>query len=204
MKTVSGLFDTYAEGQSAVRALEDANISRDAISIIANNGDTAAHHGDGAVDGAETGAGLGAIAGGAGGLLAGLGMLAIPGIGPVVAAGWLATTIAGMAAGAIAGGAAGGIIGALTESGVPEEDASVYAEGIRRGGTLVTARVEEAVAPTVARVLDEAKRVDVAGRRQEYAHKSWQGSPDNKDGRVPVDAPVAPGSGPTGGVAGRL
>ncbi|MGF6178734.1 hypothetical protein ABIE33_007054 [Ensifer sp. 4252] len=61
--------------------------------------------------------------------------MASPGVGPVVAAGWLAAT----AAGAIAGSAVGGIIGALTDSGVPEEDAHVYAEGVRRGETLVTA-----------------------------------------------------------------
>jgi hypothetical protein len=68
-------------------------------------------------------------------LLAGLGLLAIPGLGPVVAAGWLAST----ALGAVAGGAAGGLIGALTAAGVSQEDAHVSAEGIRRGGTLVTA-----------------------------------------------------------------
>ena len=71
--------------------------------------------------------------------LAGLGLLAIPGLGPVVAAGWLAST----AVGALAGGATGGIIGALTQAGVKEEDAQLYAEGIRRGGTLVSARVPD-------------------------------------------------------------
>ena len=55
----------------------------------------------------------------------------------MVAAGWLVAT----AAGAAAGGLTGGIIGALTQAGVSDEDAQVYAEGVRRGGTLVTARV---------------------------------------------------------------
>ena len=41
----------------------------------------------------------------------------------------------------VAASAAG--IGGLTESGVPENDAHVYAEGVRRGGTLVTARVDD-------------------------------------------------------------
>jgi hypothetical protein len=40
-------------------------------------------------------------------------------------------------------GTAGGLIGALTAAGVSKEDAHVYAEGIRRGGTLVTARVPD-------------------------------------------------------------
>ena len=79
------------------------------------------------------------MAGGIIGLLTGLGLMAIPGVGPVVAAGWLASTAAGVAA----GGAAGGIIGALTQTGASEEDASAYAEGIRRGGTLVSARVPD-------------------------------------------------------------
>ena len=75
--------------------------------------------------------------GGAAGLLAGLGLLAIPGIGPVVAAGWLAAT----AAGAAAGGATGGIIGALSRSPASAKTKPhVYAEGVRRGGTLVTVR----------------------------------------------------------------
>ena len=66
--------------------------------------------------------------------------MAIPGLGPVVAAGWLVST----AALAVAGGAAGGLIGSLTQHGVDEDEANAYAEGVRRGGTLVTARVPEA------------------------------------------------------------
>ena len=77
--------------------------------------------------------------GGTAGLPAGLGLLAIPGLGPVVAAGWLAATAVGAAAGA----ATGGIVGALTEAGVSEEEAHSYAEGVRRGGTLVSARVAD-------------------------------------------------------------
>ena len=86
------------------------------------------------------GAGIGATAGGVVGLLAGLGLLAIPGVGPVVAAGWLVAT----AAGAAVGGTAGGIIGALTQAGTSQEDAYLYAEGVRCGSTLVSARVADA------------------------------------------------------------
>src|SRR5439155_20856442 len=85
---------------------------------------------------AGTGASIGTVVGGGAGLLAGLGMLEIPGIGPVVAAGWLVSTAAGAAAGA----AAGGLIGSLTGAGVSKEHAHIYAEGVRRGGSLVTAR----------------------------------------------------------------
>jgi hypothetical protein len=69
-------------------------------------------------------------------------MLAIPGVGPVVAAGWLAATAGGAATCAVTGGAAGGIIGSLTSAGVTENDAHIYADGVRRGSTSVSARVE--------------------------------------------------------------
>lgn len=174
MKTVSGLFNTYEEGKAAVRALENAHIDRDNISILSRQEDGEYFEDSKTVEGAEAGAGLGALAGGAGGLLAGLGMLTIPGIGPVVAAGWLATTITGIAAGAVAGGAAGGIIGALTDSGVSREEADVYAESLRRGGTLVTARVDDAMAPAAARILDQANGIDWTARREEYEAGGWQ------------------------------
>src|SRR5690606_38716981 len=102
--------------------------------------------GSGAAEGAGVGAGIGAVLGGLGGLLVGLGALTIPGIGPVIAAGPLAAALTGLAgagAGAVAGGVTGGLIGALTGLGVPEENAQYYAEGIRRGGVLVTARVAD-------------------------------------------------------------
>ena len=82
-------------------------------------------------------AGIGAALGGAAGLLAGLGAFVLPGIGAVVAAGWLASALAG----AVAGGTAGGVVGALIEAGLSENDAAGYAEGVRRGGTLVTIRI---------------------------------------------------------------
>ena len=201
MRTVTGIFDTYADGQAAVRALEGSGISRDDISIVSRENDMVSRDGEGAVDGAETGAGLGALAGGAGGLLAGLGMLAIPGVGPVVAAGWLASTITGLAAGAVAGGAAGGIIGALTDSGVPEDEAHVYAESLRRGGTLVTARVEDALAPTAARILDDSRRVDWSTRRREYNESGWT----TFDDTAPYDgAPLTDPNRYPGGMSSRL
>ena len=68
------------------------------------------------------------------------GLMAIPGVGPVVAAGWLVATLTGAAA----VGTAGGIVGALSQAGFSPEDADVYAESIRRGGALVSVKVEEA------------------------------------------------------------
>jgi hypothetical protein len=99
--------------------------------------------------------------------------MAIPGVGPVVAAGWLAATAVGAVTGAAVGGAAGGIIGGLTDAGVPEDDAHVYAEGVRRGGTLVTARVADSRASEAQSILQRHKSVDVTARRNAYRESGW-------------------------------
>ena len=171
MKTVTGLFDDYSDASSAVSALESAGVPSSDISIVSNNADR--RHGDHSNAAEGAGAGIGAVIGGAGGLLTGLGLMAIPGVGPVVAAGWLAATAAGAAAGAVAGGAAGGIIGALTSSGVPERDAHFYAEGVRRGGTLVTAKVDDALAPEAEAILKRSNWVDPTERRAAYEKQGW-------------------------------
>jgi hypothetical protein len=175
--TISRLYDRYADAERAVTALESAGIPNSDISIVANNSDEwysgkKDRDGDGVDDRAESagkGAGIGAGLGGAAGLLAGLGLLAIPGLGPVVAAGWLAATAVGAAAGA----ATGGIIGALTEAGVSEEDAHTYAEGVRRGGTLVTARVPDADRAKLDAILDQSS-VNIRDRRAMWQKSGWQ------------------------------
>ncbi|UXN66591.1 hypothetical protein N8E89_26265 (plasmid) [Phyllobacterium sp. A18/5-2] len=176
MQTITGLYDNYANARTAVNALEDAGISSSNISIVGREGETNESY---AGEGAATGAGVGAVVGGTGGLLAGLGMLAIPGVGPVVAAGWLAATAAGAAAGAVAGGAAGGIIGSMTNAGVDEDDAHVYAEGVRRGSTLVSVRVEEDQGDVARSILNDNAPVDVQARRAMYREEGWQGFDPN-------------------------
>lgn len=177
--TISRLYDTYPDAERAVRALEAAGVSHSDISIVANNSDNwysadkkVDRDRDGVDDraeGAGTGAGIGAGLGGAAGLLAGLGLLAIPGLGPVVAAGWLAATAVGAAAGA----ATGGIVGALTEAGVSDDDATLYAEGVRRGGTLVTARVADADRTRLDAVLNQSA-VNLRDRSAAWQKSGWK------------------------------
>jgi hypothetical protein len=174
-KTISALYDTYEAARSAVNALETAGVPHSDISIVANNADNW-HRDDrptNAGDGAGAGAGMGAAVGGLGGLLTGLGIMAIPGVGPVVAAGWLVATAVGAAAGAAVGGVAGGLVGSLTSAGVPESDAHLYAEGVRRGGTLVTARVEDSRAVEAQGILQRQKAVDIAARGRVYRDEGW-------------------------------
>jgi hypothetical protein len=174
-KTVSALYDTYDAARSAVSALEAAGIAHTDISIVANNSENW-HRDDresNAAAGAGTGAGVGAAVGGVGGLLTGLGIMAIPGVGPVVAAGWLIATAVGAATGAAVGAATGGIIGSLTEAGIPEDDAHLYAEGVRRGGALVTARVADERASEAQAILTRYKAVDLNARGRLYRGEGW-------------------------------
>jgi hypothetical protein len=182
--SISRLYNTYDDARAAVRNLEAAGIEQNDISIIASNADNwfdsddrkANTYPDRDLDGkddraeaAGAGAGVGAAIGGAAGLLAGLGIMAIPGVGPVVAAGWLASTLAGAAA----GGLSGGVVGALTQAGVGKEDADIYAEGLRRGGAVVSARVPDRDAPRLQAVMDRSA-VNVAQRGAAYRQAGWQ------------------------------
>ena len=187
MKTVTGLFDDYSDASAAVSALEARGVPSSDISIVSNNADERHGKDSNAAEGAGTGAGIGAAVGGVGGLLTGLGIMAIPGVGPVVAAGWLAATAAGAVAGVVAGGAAGGLVGALTDSGIPEDHAHVYAEGVRRGGTLVTARVDERVFAEAEAILHQNNWVNPAARRASYAEQGWTGFDETLDPYGPAE-----------------
>jgi hypothetical protein len=177
MRTLTRLYDNHADAVATVKRLEDAGFRDDDISIVSNNRSgtysSAMTEETNAGTGAATGATVGGVVGGGAGLLAGLGMLAIPGVGPVVAAGWLVATLAGVGVGAVVGGGAGGLVGSLTGSGVPEDDANVYAEGVRRGGSLVTARVDETRVDEAERLLNAQTFVDPALRRADYQREGW-------------------------------
>jgi len=172
-RTVVGLFEDFETAQRAANDLERAGITRDQISVVAGNeSDRYKKYVSGTGEvGKDTAskAGAGAAIGGGLGLLAGLAALAIPGFGPVIAMGPIATALAGAGVGA----AAGGIIGGLREAGVPEEHAEYYAEGIRRGGVLVTVRTTEAMADQAADILDNAGAKDVEEKSREWRSSGW-------------------------------
>jgi hypothetical protein len=181
--TISRLYNNHEDARAAVRALEDAGVAHGDISILASNADNwyspdrkVDSYPDRDLDGrddrgeaAGAGAGIGATVGGTAGLLAGLGVIAIPGVGPLVAAGWLVATLAGAAA----GGATGSIVGALTQAGVGKEEADIYAEGLRRGGAVVSARVPENDGPRLQALMDRAA-VNIADRSAAYRRGGWK------------------------------
>lgn len=178
-KTIVGLFDSINQAQNVVTELTNLGISRDSISLVSRSSDQARMVGADTTDTSSTaeGAGAGAIGGGVLGgtlgLLVGLGALAIPGIGPVIAAGPLAAALSTAAVGAGIGAAAGGLIGALVGAGVPEEDANVYAEGVRRGGTLVTVTAPDNLANSAYSIMQRAGAVDVNDRATSWRSEGW-------------------------------
>jgi hypothetical protein len=176
-KTITRLFDDYSDAANAVRDLEAFGVHHGDISIVANNahGKHGADDHDGINDDGDVtrGTTTGALLGGAGGLLAGLGLLAIPGLGPIVAAGWLAATAAGAGIGAVGGAATGSLVGALRNAGHTDEEANVYSEGVRRGGTLVSAKVPDDQATEAEAVLDRNRAVDTSVRSAAYHASGW-------------------------------
>ena len=198
LRTLTALYDRYDDASNAVTKLEAAGIPHDDISLVSNKdepagtgpstGATPEH----AATGAGTGATLGTVLGGGAGLLAGLGMLAIPGVGPVVAAGWLVATLTGAGIGA----AAGGLTGSLTGAGLSEADAHAYSEGVRRGGTVLSVRTDDARSTQVMDILEEHGAVDLDERQEGWRQSGWTGA-----GADPA-RPGGNASAPVGAAAG--
>lgn len=149
MRNIAGLFDTFAHAQSAVADLTASGFSRSDISVIAPHGSVPSAERTATGAGTTIGAGLG--------LLAGLSIIAVPGIGALAVLGPLL-------AGGVFGALAGGLAGSLVDAGVPEHEAIHYAEGVRRGGTLVTVSASNDDAPRAIEVITRHHPVNLQER----------------------------------------
>lgn len=99
--------------------------------------------------GAGTGAGIGAALTG----------LVVPGIGPLL--------IAGPLLGASAGATAGGAVGVLVGLGIPEDEAKLYEERLKKGGVLVSVHTESGAKTNHARtILKNTGATDVAATQE--------------------------------------
>jgi hypothetical protein len=76
----------------------------------------------------------------------------------------------------VAGGR--GPVGSLTDLSLPPEDHAVYEEGVRRGGVVVSTRVEEALADRAMDVLEEYGAADLDAREAEWRSAGWTGEED--------------------------
>jgi hypothetical protein len=194
-RTVVAIYENFQTANNAVRELVDNGFPRESISIVANNargeygnyssGKTTTDStpvADETGAGAGVGAGIGAAIGGIGGLLVGLGALVIPGIGPVIAAGPLAvalSTLTGAGVGAVAGGVTGGLLGALIGLGVPENEAQFYAEGVRRGGVLVTVQADDYNTTQISDILNRYNPLNIDERASQWREQGWTGYDPN-------------------------
>jgi hypothetical protein len=178
-RTLVALYDHLSDARSAVTDLVSAGVPRDQINLIASDS-TREYEGELALDRnanrhesdyAGSGAVLGGVLGGLTGLLVGLGAFAIPGVGPIIAAGPIVAALTGAGAGA----ATLGILGSLGDLGVSKEESHNYAEGVRRGGTLVSVKLEEAEAVRVSEILEKYNPVDVEQRGAAWRETGWTG-----------------------------
>lgn len=173
-KTVVGLMDSFDEARELIDDLLGNDFPGEAIGLIAREpkGEAQAaareEQSDEQIAGVTKGFGAGAAVGGIAGLV--IGIAAVPGIGAMVAAGPLAAALAGLGLGAVTGG----VFGAIRNLGVPEEEAAYYAEGIRRGGVLVTVETDDYDAERAADVMYRHGAVDIHQRAQEWRSAGWQ------------------------------
>jgi hypothetical protein len=177
---VTALFDNRLAAEQAVRQLLARGVKKDDISLLASTesgeyhefAPKKSHHQetlaeyeaeDRAATGMEIGAGIG--------VLAGLAWLAVPGAGPLLAAGQIALALG---VGAVTGGVAGGVVGALVDVGISEDEANYFAEGLRRGGSVLTVAAEPDQAAAIAQLLRSAGAVDLNQRVEQWRQSGWK------------------------------
>lgn len=140
-RMLSGLFNDKESADRTYSTLRDRGYTDDDINILATDqtrdswfdDDDNTELGSKALEGTGVGSAVGGTLGAIIGGIAAIGSnVILPGVGLVVA-GPLAAALAG----AGAGGLTGGLVGALIGSGIPEERAQVYEEGIKNGGMVV-------------------------------------------------------------------
>lgn len=182
-KTIVAVYDDFKKAHNVVQALEQSGFDRADISVIANDASGAyadyVRKGEAvaAIDDDVTageGASFGALIGALTGIVVGLGALAIPGIGPVVAGGPIIAALASGTLGAAAGAMTGGIVAALVDLGVDEGDAGMYAEGIRRGGTMVAVKARDDVAESAANIMQSAQPIDITASADRWREQGWE------------------------------
>jgi uncharacterized protein (TIGR02271 family) len=66
-----------------------------------------------------------------------------------------------------------GIMSRLSRAGVPEEDSHVYAEGVRRGGSLVIARLSDDDVDRGLEIMSSHRPVDIDERGSRWRQEGW-------------------------------
>lgn len=175
IKTVIGSFDNFAIASLVAADLIAAGFMQSDINVLSNNTSREITDPIGSIpidaNGEASSAVTGGAIGGAAGFAIGLMGLAVPGVGPILAAGPIITALAGAGAGAVAGG----LVGGLTNVGVPEKDAQYYAESIRRGGALVTVKVDLSRVEEAEHLMRRQGAIDIEERIEQWKGNGWSG-----------------------------
>ncbi|HVF57072.1 MAG TPA: hypothetical protein VM934_13035 [Pyrinomonadaceae bacterium] len=147
-RSVHGLFRDRESAENAYRSFGERGYGKDDVNVMMSDDTRKTHFSDGdsdlgdkALEGAGVGSAIGGTVGAVLAAIAAIGTsVALPGLGLVVAG-----PVAAALAGAGAGGLTGGLVGALVGSGIPEEHAKQYEEGIKNGGIYmgVNSRTDE-------------------------------------------------------------
>ena len=136
------IYETHADAEAAVRALQQAGLDMKRLSIVGKD----FHTEEQALGFYTSGDRMkfwgarGAFWGSLWGMLFGSAIFFIPAIGPIVAMGPLVGWIVGALEGAALGGAAGVLAAALTSIGIPDESVVKYELEVKAGKFLVLAR----------------------------------------------------------------
>jgi uncharacterized protein (TIGR02271 family) len=67
----------------------------------------------------------------------------------------------------------GGILSRLRRAGVPEDDSHMYAEGVRRGGSLVIARLDDDSVDRGLEIMSNYRPVDIDDRGSQWRTEGW-------------------------------
>jgi len=71
------------------------------------------------------------------------------------------------------GAVSNGIMSRLSRAGVPEEDSHIYAEGVRRGGSLVIARLSDDDVDRGLEIMSSHRPVDIDERGSRWRQEGW-------------------------------
>lgn len=188
-KTIVALYDHRSDAETASRDLQAAGFESSVIEILSHSDLSSGGWGDRDLSGSPTGTAAGSLTGDSSiGAASGMartdlstGYVASPNTVPATGLGMESGLGAGAgmgtmgSGGVMTGSGSGGMLARLTGWGIPNQDAQVYAEGVRRGGSLLKLRLEEEDVDRAMDVLERGNVVDVEERGSAYRDSGWAG-----------------------------
>ena len=175
-KIVVGLFDDFNNARDTVDDLLDDGIAAENISVISR--DQAAYGGVLPNTGAAT-----ETVGGFGDQLVDVNAIDLPGIGRVMIAGPLVEDLGAVGTGATTRG----LTDALIADNIPDDQAQLYAEGVRRGGTLISVITSNDKADDAVGIMTAHNPVDIKNRSDYWQNNDWQGFNANAQPMTPEE-----------------